>query len=266
MKLQTLLLGTAGLAMFALSGCATSTQAQETVMADEHVVVKTVKMEDGHTWMSHEGGDAKTFVFKSDDGHMVMDMKMDVDVQTDENGATVVMINGEKVDGDAHVWKSKDGKDMKMKVKRMAMNKDMKGHKKQKMMVKRLHAEGDGKSIFVIKGDEMDGEIMDLLVDSKHSRKIIKRLHKMVDGEDGMRETQMFAFIGGDEDGHEDFPHTIDLENGMQIFVEKGGNVKVMKDGKIVEAAAHNMNVDKSVTMENGKRKTKIIIEMIEDE
>ena len=213
----------------------------------------------------HEGMKNKKFMFvRSEDGeHNMPELKagvvelhgmslsslvdgefgdMDVEVTRGENGEKIIVMNGENItlkDG-AHQWTSKDGKTIKFIVDKY--------NKKHSKHVKKMKMR---------------------FADAAHSDTSTKEFFARVGGTDGMIKTKIM-FVGGEDGelGEGKYPRMISLDGGTQVFVEKNGDVKVMKDGKEIDASqygANQMSVNKVITNENGKRKTRIVIEL-EDE
>ncbi len=247
MQFQKTLLTTVALAMLALPACAqTYKQTQGTELAGgKHLKsVKIIELKgDGSSVHDMQTGiielEGTAMAFLDGDGFD----DMDVEVTRGENGEKIIVMNGEKItlkDG-THQWKSKDGKTIKF-----VMDKHNKKHSKHIKKMKMRFA------------------------DAAHSDASIKELFARVGGTDGMTKTKIM-FVGSidGELGEGKYPRMISLDGGTQVFIEKNGDVKVMKDGKKIDTSqygANQMSVNKSITNENGKRKTRIVIELEDDQ
>ncbi|PHR91522.1 MAG: hypothetical protein COA69_09990 [Robiginitomaculum sp.] len=249
MTLQKLLLAAAVLALVATSGCAqTYKQASAEALAGDQ---DSKLGQEAHTLYVLTNGRALTR-----EGTPEFDMGIETDVQVieGEDGERIVIINGKKLDGKVLEWENLDGKDMKLHMKRMVENgKDNSTHTivlKKHMKDHKLHGEH-------FKSADLD-----------HTQKMVTRLAMHLEGIEGKKGTQVLIFDDDATEGLEglrNFPRIMHLEDNVQVFVEKDGEIRVMKDGKQIETDSSNIKVDKTVTMKDGKRTTRIVIELEDD-
>jgi len=93
-----------------------------------------------------------------------------------------------------------------------------------------------------------------------NSRHVIKRMLRGGDDDKDVR-----VIVRGLQSDDSQFPHRMDLDGGMEVIIEKDGTVQVLKDGAEIQSGQYDdtsLSINKSVTNDNGKRKTRIVIEM----